>query len=118
MDAKTKRNKTKVRAQRVRAKIRNTKNTLPRLSVYKSNTRIIAQIIDDLKAETILYITSNDKAVKGTTPTEKAKSAGEILAKLAKDKGIEEVVFDRGGFMFTGKVKALADGAREGGLKF
>ena len=115
-----KKNKNKkARARRVRNKIKYTnKRNLPRLSVYKSNTRIIAQIIDDTKAHTLVYVTSSDKDVKGENGTERAMSAGELLVKKAKEAGIEEVVFDRGASRYMGKIKAFADSARNAGLKF
>ncbi len=116
MNVKTK--TRKVRAQRVRAKIKRVMHNMPRLSVYKSNTRLIAQIIDDTKAHTLAYATTADKDIKGETPMEKAKSLGDKIAKLAKDAGVSEVVFDRSGFAYTGKIKTLADAAREAGLKF
>jgi len=116
MNTKTK--TRKVRAQRVRAKIKRVMHDMPRLSVYKSNTRLIAQIIDDTKASTLAYGTTSDKDIQGNTPMEKAKNLGVKIAKLAKEAGVESIVFDRSGFAFTGKVKALADSARENGLKF
>lgn len=107
--------KISVRHNRIRAKISGTSD-VPRLSVYKSNTSVYGQIIDDSKGVTLAAF-SADKA-KGKNFVEKSASAGKELAKLAQEKGISKVVFDRGGFIYTGKVKAFADGAREGGLKF
>lgn len=118
MDPKLKREKRKVRARRVRAKIKANKVALHRLSVYKTNTRLIAQVIDDSKAHTLAYATSSDKDIAGSTPMEKARALGEKIAKLAKEQGVEKVVFDRSGFTYTGKIKAVADAAREAGLKF
>ena len=117
---KNKKVKNKIaRARRVRNKIKYTnKRNLPRLSVYKSNTRLIAQIIDDIKSHTLAYITSSDKDVKGKTGTDKAASAGELIAQKAKEAGIEEVVFDRGASKYIGKIKAFAEAARNAGLKF
>ena len=91
----------------------------PRLSVYRSNRDIYVQVIDDLNGHTLVMVSSNEKglASKGTK-IEKSKAVGEELAKRAAEKGITQVVFDRGGFLYHGRVKALADGAREGGLKF
>ncbi len=122
MKIKDKKTRRKIRAIRVRAKIKDLllrgKMSRPRLSVYKTNTKIIAQIIDDKEAKTLCYATTADKDIAGKTPTEKAEQLGEKIAKLAKDKGIEQIVFDRSGFAYAGKVKALADAARKAGLKF
>ncbi len=118
MDPKVKREKRKVRARRVRAKIRAARNDLPRLSVYKSNTRLIAQIIDDKEARTLVYVTSTDKGIEGKDATERAVAAAKLLAQKALEKGIEKVVFDRGASAYMGKIKAFADAAREAGLKF
>jgi len=112
---KIKKEKRERRHKRIRAKIAGT-STRPRLSFHKSNTRVRAQLIDDERSVTLLQVQSKD--TKGKTMTEEAKSAGEELAKMAMSKKISNVVFDRGGFIFTGKVKAFADGARKGGLKF
>jgi len=112
---KTRREKRIMRHKRVRAKVRGT-SEMPRLSVFKSNTAIYAQVIDDTKSETI--VSSDSRKAKGKTLTEKAKEVGSEIAKLAKAKNIDKVVFDRGGYLFTGVVKSLAEGAREGGLKF
>ena len=118
MDPKVKREKRKVRAKRVRAKIKASGSMLPRLSVQKTNTRLIAQIIDDKKSHTLAYATSADKDIKGSSPMEKAENLGEKIAKMAQEKGVEKVVFDRSGFTYTGKIKALAEAARKAGLKF
>jgi large subunit ribosomal protein L18 len=92
----------------------------PRLSVYRSNTEIYAQLIDDIAGVTILSTTSLQ--LKGEenaqTRVDKAKKVGMLLAEKAKEKNIEQVVFDRNGFLYHGRVKALAEGAREGGLNF
>lgn len=103
------------RHKKIRARIFGTKN-IPRLSFYKSNKRIYAQIIDDENGNTMVSFLTDIK--KGKTITQKAVEAGKEVAKKAIEKKIEKVVFDRGGFLYTGKVKAFADGAREGGLKF
>ena len=87
----------------------------PRLSVYRSNKYIHAQIIDDEAGKTILGLVSKKG---GKNKTESAAHAGKELAKSAKEKKIEKVVFDRGGFVYAGRIKAFADGAREGGLEF
>lgn len=94
----------------------------PRLNVFKSLTGIYAQIIDDMDGNTIVSASTVDKElrekVKGMKKTEQAKAIGQAIAERAKSKGISSVVFDRGGFRYTGRIKALADGAREGGLQF
>ncbi|MBM4426509.1 MAG: 50S ribosomal protein L18 [Chloroflexi bacterium] len=94
----------------------------PRLNVFKSLTGIYAQIIDDIQGITIISASTVDKEireqVKGMKKTEQAKAIGKAIAERAKSKGISSVVFDRGGFRYVGRVKALADGAREGGLQF
>ena len=88
----------------------------PRLSVYKSNTRLVAQIIDDGKGVTIASVSS--LAEKGKTPRERAEAAAATLAKKALAAGVKSVVFDRGGFMYLGTIKAFADAARAAGLEF
>ncbi len=103
------------RHRRIRAKVRGTSD-MPRLSVYKSNKFIYAQLINDDAGATLAHVST--AAVSGKGLVEKAKQAGAALAKLAKAKNITKVVFDRGGFIYTGRIKALADGAREGGLTF
>jgi large subunit ribosomal protein L18 len=103
------------RHARIRAKVQGTAET-PRLSVYKSNKFIYAQLINDDKGETLAATSTQKAAGKGVL--EKAKAAGMEIAKMALAKKIEKVVFDRGGFIYTGRIKAVADGAREGGLKF
>jgi large subunit ribosomal protein L18 len=107
--------KIQTRHKRIRAKISGT-SVVPRLSVYRSNTCVYGQIIDDTKGVTLVAF-SADK-VKGKGLMEKSLVAGKEIAKLAIEKGIKSVVFDRGGFIYTGKIKAFAEGAREGGLKF
>lgn len=92
----------------------------PRLSVFRSNNEIYAQLIDDSKGETLASASSKDKdivAQKGNK-TEKSKLVGAAIAKKANELGLKEVVFDRGGYLYHGRVKAIAEGAREGGLKF
>ena len=115
MDRKTKVEKRKRRRNRIRAKVQGSAKR-PRLSVFRSNKYLSAQVIDDEKGQT-LFSESSVKA-KGKNNMEKAKTVGLELPKKAKSKKIEEVVFDRGGYIYTGKIKALAEGAREGGLKF
>ena len=103
---------------RVRGKISGTPEC-PRLNVFRSNANIYAQIIDDVNGVTLVAANTLEKDFEGATGNaEAAKKVGAILAERAKAKGIEEVVFDRGGYIFHGRVAALAEGAREAGLKF
>ena len=103
---------------RVRAKISGTPER-PRLNVFRSNANIYAQIIDDVNGVTLVSANTLEKEFEGATGNcEAAKKVGAVLAERAKAKGIEEVVFDRGGYIFHGRVAALAEGAREGGLQF
>lgn len=112
------------REKRIRVKRRVRKNIFgtqerPRLSVYRSNKEIYAQLIDDNSGKTLASASSRDKSIVATgTKTEISTNVGKRLAELAKNAGVETVVFDRNGFIYHGRVKALADGAREGGLKF
>ena len=108
--------KIKIRHKRIRAKISGTTER-PRLSVFRSNKHIFLQLIDDSSQKT-LASASDLKIKKRGTKTEIAKEVGEELAKLAKAKKIKKVVFDRGGYKYHGRVKASAEGAREGGLNF
>jgi len=103
------------RHKRIRAKVIGTASR-PRLAVFKSNAYIYAQLIDDTKGVTLA--SSSDIGLKGKTKTERAKLSGTALAKKAVTAGIKEVTFDRGGFIYTGRVRALAEAAREGGLVF
>ena len=106
------------RHKRVRSKISGTPEA-PRLNVFRSEANIYAQIIDDTKGVTLASASSLDKAVEGYGGNKTAAEAvGKLVAERALAKGIENVVFDRGGYLYHGRVKALADGAREGGLKF
>ena len=103
---------------RVRGKISGTPER-PRLNVFRSNANIYAQIIDDVNGVTLVAANTLEKDFEGATGNvEAAKKVGAALAERAKAKGIEEVVFDRGGYIFHGRVAALAEGAREAGLKF
>ena len=103
---------------RVRGKISGTPEC-PRLNVFRSNANIYAQIIDDVNGVTLVSANTLEKDFEGATGNiEAAKKVGAILAERAKAKGIEEVVFDRGGYIYHGRVAALAEGAREAGLKF
>lgn len=110
-----------VRHKRVRNTVVGTAQR-PRLNVYRSLSNIYAQIIDDSQGVTLASASTLDKEVveliKGKTKTEAAKIVGEVVGKRAKAKKIEEVVFDRGGYLYTGRVQAVADGARSSGLKF
>ena len=109
------------RHKRVRRKIKGTAQT-PRLSVYRTLNHIYAQLIDDVKGNTLVTASTLDKELKGTfegmDKKAQAFAVGELLAKKAKAKKIETVVFDRGGYLYTGRVANLADGARKGGLEF
>ena len=103
---------------RVRGKVSGTPER-PRLNVFRSNANIYAQIIDDVNGVTLVAANTLEKGFEGATGNaEAAKKVGVVLAERAKAKGIEEVVFDRGGYVYHGRVAALAEGAREGGLKF
>lgn len=101
---------------RIRKKVSGTA-TRPRLSVYRSNKAIYCQLIDDLKGETLAAAYSRETGVSGTK-IEQASAVGKLIADKAKSVGVQSVVFDRGGYLYHGRVKALADGAREGGLQF
>ena len=106
------------RHNRVRGKISGTAER-PRLCVFRSENNIYAQIIDDVAGHTLVSASSVEKAFEGNGGNiEAAKKIGAVIAERALQKGIEEVVFDRGGYIYHGRVKALAEGAREGGLKF
>ena len=103
---------------RVRGKVSGTPER-PRLNVFRSNANIYAQIIDDVNGVTLVSANTLEKEFEGATGNiEAAKKVGAVLAERAKAKGIEEVVFDRGGYIYHGRVAALAEGAREAGLKF
>ena len=106
------------RHKRVRAKVFGTPER-PRLNVFRSEKNIYAQIIDDVNGVTLVSANTLEKEFEGATGNcEAAKKVGTVLAERAKAKGIEEVVFDRGGYVYHGRVAALAEGAREGGLQF
>ena len=111
----------KMRAERVRAKISGTTER-PRLNVFRSLNNIYAQVIDDTKGITLAQSSTMDKAIvksiEGKTKQEAAFIVGQAVAKNAMKKGIKTVVFDRAGYQYTGRVKALADGARDAGLEF
>lgn len=101
----------------IRQKIRGTAER-PRLSVYKSNTAIYAQLIDDVSGHTLVSASSSELGKTKNINIEQSKKVGEKLAVKATENGIKTVVFDRNGFVYHGRIKALADGARKGGLKF
>jgi large subunit ribosomal protein L18 len=105
------------RRRRVRARIVGTTER-PRLSVYRSNRGVFAQLVDDAKGHTVAAVNWTEPELRKLTATAQAKRAGELLAERAKGAGIESCVFDRGGYKYHGRVKALAEGAREGGLTF
>ena len=110
-----------LRRLRVRRRIRRTvvgSSEAPRLSVFRSNRGIYAQLIDDAKAYTLVHSSSAELETKGRVNREIAKKVGLKIAERAKEKGLTRVVFDRGGYAYHGKVKSLAEGAREGGLIF
>ena len=116
--------KNKIRKRkhiRVRKKISGTA-TAPRLNVFRSSKHIYAQIIDDVAGNTLVAASTLDEAIKGKIKyggnKEAAKEVGKLVAERAKEKGVTSVVFDRGGFLYHGRIKDLADAAREGGLEF
>ncbi|WP_374378986.1 50S ribosomal protein L18 [Dongia sp.] len=110
------------RRARVRTSLRNKSIGRPRLSVFRSSLHIYVQIIDDVNGNTLAAASTVDKELKGKLKTganiDAAKAVGKLIAERAVSKGIKEVVFDRGGYIYHGRVKALADAAREGGLAF
>jgi len=125
MDLRTAKRNNKKDYRRLRIKMRIRKVVSgtaerPRLSIFRSNKQIYAQLIDDMAGSTIAAASSGEKGIleKKGTKTDKAKLVGQLIAERAKEHGIEMVVFDRGGYLYHGRVKALADAAREGGLKF
>jgi large subunit ribosomal protein L18 len=105
------------RRRRVRAKVRGSA-ARPRLAVFRSNRGVFAQLIDDDAGKTLAAVNWTESDLRKLDPMEQAKKAGEAIAKRASDAGVSQCVFDRGGYRYHGRVKALADGAREGGLKF
>ena len=105
------------RHRRVRGKIAGTAER-PRLAVFRSNRGVFAQLVDDTTGKTIAAVNWTETDLRKLDRTEQAKRVGELLAQRAKDAGVETCVFDRGGYRFHGRVRALAEGAREGGLKF
>lgn len=114
---------TLLKRQKIRYRIRKKvsgKADMPRLSVFRSNSEIYVQLIDDLQGKTLASASSRDKdiAAQKVTKTEKSKLVGSAIARKAKELGIEKAVFDRGGNLYHGRVKAVAEAAREGGLQF
>jgi len=105
------------RRRRVRAKVRGSADR-PRLSVFRSNRGIFAQLIDDDRGATVAAVSWTEPELRDLAPLEQAKRIGELLAARAKEAGVETCVFDRGGYRYHGRVAALAEGAREGGLAF
>jgi large subunit ribosomal protein L18 len=110
------------RHRRVRAKISGTAQR-PRLNVFRSSAHIYVQLIDDTQSHTIASASDLEEAVRerageGATKSTRARAVGEVIAERARSAGVDAIVFDRGGFLYHGRVKAVADGAREGGLKF
>ena len=117
MTVKTKGQSRLRRRRRVCAKVRGTAER-PRLSVFRSNRGIQAQVIDDVAGHTLAAVNWTEDDLKSLKSMEQAKRAGELVAERAKAAGISAVVFDRGGNRYAGRIAALAEGAREGGLKF
>ena len=112
-----------IRRQKIRYRIRHKMtgtSEKPRLSVFRSNAEIYAQLIDDVSGKTLVSASSQDKDVQAqkVTKLEKSKLVGAAVARKAKDLGLTSVIFDRSGYLYHGRVKALAEGAREGGLQF
>jgi|NGEPerStandDraft_13_1074530.scaffolds.fasta_scaffold01231_2 large subunit ribosomal protein L18 len=116
MTVLTKQQRRGRRRKRVRAKIRGTAQR-PRLSVYRSNRGISAQLIDDDAQKTVVAVNWTEKELRGLDSMEQAKRTGSVLAERAKAAGVEVCVFDRSGYQYHGRVRALAEGARESGLK-
>ncbi|MDX6638086.1 MAG: large subunit ribosomal protein [Solirubrobacterales bacterium] len=117
MTVVTKREGRLRRRRRVRARVSGTAER-PRLSVYRSNRGLHAQLIDDTQGHTLAAVNWIEPDLRKLSATEQAKKAGELLAERAKAAGVETCVFDRGGYRYHGRVRALAEGAREGGLAF
>jgi large subunit ribosomal protein L18 len=121
MAKRTREEMRKRRHERVRKRLAGT-SKCPRLNVYRSLNQIYAQVIDDAKGHTLASASTLDhelkEKLKGLKKTEQARLVGELVAKRAKEQGVRQVVFDRGGYKYHGRVKALAEAARESGLKF
>lgn len=106
-----------VRHKRIRRHLSGTTER-PRLAVFRSNKHLVAQVIDDVKGVTLAAASTHEKSLKASGNVDGAKLVGKALAERAKKAGVSSVVFDRGGFQYTGAISSLADGAREGGLSF
>jgi large subunit ribosomal protein L18 len=117
MSVKTKEAARLKRRRRVRAKVQGSA-ARPRISVFRSNRGISAQLIDDDSGRTLAAVNWSEAAVRHLRGSDQAKKVGELLAERARAAGVESAVFDRGGYLYHGRVQALADGAREGGLTF
>ena len=117
MSVKTKQSVRLKRRRRVRAKVTGTAER-PRIAVFRSNRGVSAQLIDDVAGRTLAAVNWTEGDVKGLAKMEQATQVGKLLAERAKAAGVETAVFDRGGYQYHGRVKALAEGAREGGLAF
>ncbi len=117
MSQKTTRTQRLRRHRRVRSKINGTADR-PRLAVYRSNRGIVAQVIDDSAGRTLAYASSRDKDLSGTNRTDAPSAVGKLVGERAQAAGVKAVVFDRGGYLYHGRVKALAEAARESGLEF
>ena len=117
MSTQTKQRSRLRRRRRVRAKVRGSADR-PRLSVFRSNRGMVAQLIDDTRGHTLAAVAWTEADLRGLPPMEQATQAGATLAARAKQAGVESCVFDRGGYRYHGRVTALADGAREAGLRF
>jgi large subunit ribosomal protein L18 len=117
MSTVTKPAKRLKRRRRVRAKVSGTPER-PRISVFRSNRGVAAQLIDDVNGVTLAAVAWTESDLKSLPRMDQARRAGEVLAERAKAAGVESAVFDRGGYQYHGRVKALAEGAREGGLAF
>jgi len=117
MTVMTKRQQRLRRRRRVRARIVGSAER-PRLSVHRSNRGVFAQLIDDARGQTVAAVNWTEPELRKLSASAQAKRAGELLAERGKAAGIESCVFDRGGYKYHGRVKALAEGAREGGLSF
>ena len=115
MSVATKEQRRLKRRRRVRAKVQGTA-ARPRISVFRSNRGLFAQLIDDESGTTLAAVTWTEPDLRDLKPMEQANAAGKLLAQRAKDAGVERALFDRGGYQYHGRVKALAEGAREGGL--
>jgi len=117
MTVKTKQASRLRRRRRVRAKVRGSADR-PRLSVFRSNRGMVAQLIDDSRGHTLAAVSWTESELRDLARMEQAAKAGELLAARAKEAGVKSCVFDRGGYRYHGRVKALAEGARGGGLEF